>query len=46
MTVFQLICRIVPALRRHRPDPDLALRREVVSRYLTDWRGSIVRNDW
>jgi hypothetical protein len=45
MTVFQLICRIVPCMRRYRPDPGLALRREVVDRYLMDWRG-VVRTDW
>ncbi len=45
MTVLQLICRITPILRRHRPNPELALRREVVDRYLTDWRGR-VRSDW
>lgn len=45
MTVFQLIYRITPCLRRHRPDADLALRREIVDRYLTDWRGRI-RTDW
>ena len=45
MTVFQLICRIVPAMRLHRPDAELQLRREVVNRYLTDWRGR-VRTDW
>ncbi|HXU06225.1 MAG TPA: hypothetical protein VN903_34960 [Polyangia bacterium] len=45
MTVFQLICRITPSLRRRRSDSELALRREIVNRYLTDWRGR-VRADW
>jgi len=45
MTIFELIRRITPILRRRRPDADAALRREIVNRYLTDWRGRI-RTDW
>ncbi len=45
MTVFELLCRINPFMRRRRPDAELALRREIVDRYLTDWRG-VVRTDW
>ena len=39
--VFELIRRITPILRRHRPDADAALRRETVNRFLTDGSGKI-----
>lgn len=45
MTLFEIRCRLIPHMRRRRPDATFNARRAVVERFLRDWRGN-VRHDW